>query len=133
MEGVVQLEEPGLPVRPVGAQIESVDLQVLPVAPHRLAGHAGDGPEDHLLLQHHAAELLHLHDLGVDGGHVGAALGPDHHQVRQPQGDDGLMDGGAAHLHLLGQRLVVENVVGLQFKIQNTGAQLLMRPFPCAV
>ena len=133
VEGVVEVEHPGLPVFGVGVALQlAVALEVEPVGGFLLGSQTAPDAVQDLFFQREAGELLHLHQLEVDGGHMGAALGLDVHHMRIVQQDQRFPHGGAADAQLLGQLPVVQLVAGLEVHRNDAAADGLIGDLPCA-
>ena len=114
VEGVVEVEHPRFPVFGGGVALQlAVALKVESVGGLLLGGQTAPDAVQDLLFQREAGELLHFHQLEVDGGHMGAALGLDDHHVGDVEHDERLPHGGAADAQLLRQLPVVQFVAGL--------------------
>ena len=76
VEGVVQIQHPGLAVLGLRVAFQhTVLLDQQPVGSLLLAGQAAPDPVQKLFFQREARKLLHLHQLQINGSHIGAALG----------------------------------------------------------
>ena len=132
VEGIVEVKHPGLPVFGVGVALQlAVALEVEPVGGFLLGSQTAPDAVQDLFFQREAGELLHLHQLEVDGGHMGAALGRDDHHVGNVQHDEGFPHGGAADAELLRQLMIVEFIAGFQFHCNDTAADGLVCSLSC--
>ncbi len=85
-----------------------------------------------LFFQREAGELLHLHQLEVDGRHIGTALGLDGDHVGDVEHDQRFPHGSPADAQLLGQFMVVQFITGFQFHGDDPAADGLIGRFPGA-
>ena len=132
VEGVVEVEHPGLPVFGVGVALQlAVALEVEPVGGFLLGSQTAPDAVQDLFFQREAGELLHLHQLEVDGGHMGAALGFDRDHVRDVEHDERFPHGGAADAQLLGQLTVVQLVAGFELHCNDPAPDGLVSHFAC--
>ena len=102
-------------VLPDGQLLQVQGVQQLPgglLVPLRQAA-------QHLALQHMADEDDLPDQAQVDGGHKGAALGIDIHQVLLTQQQQRLPDGGAADFQFLRQLHVRDGAAGFEFQIKD--------------
>ena len=115
VEGVVQIQHPGLAVLGLRVAFQhTVLLDQQPVGSLLLAGQAAPDPVQKLFFQREARKLLHLHQLQINGSHIGAALGLDGHHVGNVEHDQCLPHGGAADAQFLGQLVVVQFIPGFE-------------------
>ena len=132
VEGVVEVQHPGLPALGGGLVFQlAVQLNELAVGGLLLGGDVAADAVEHLFFQRVAGKLLHLHQLEVDGGHMGAALGLDGDHVGDVEHDEGFPHGGAADAQLLRQFPVVELVAGLEFHGDDPAADGLIGHLAC--
>ena len=129
------IQHPGLPVFGVGVALQlAVALEVEPIGGFLLGSQTAPDAVQNLFFQREAGELLHLHQLEVDGQATwSAALGLDDHHV----GDvESMMRasrmGGAADAQLLGRLPVVQLVAGLELHRDDAAADGLIGDLPCA-
>ena len=132
MEGVVEIQHPGLAVLGTGVALQhAVPLDEQPVGRLLLAGQAAADAVQDLLLQGIAGKLLHLHQLQVDGGNVCTALRLDGDHVGDVEHDERFPHGGAADAELLRQLMIVEFIAGFQFHCNDTAADGLVCSLSC--
>ena len=132
VERVVQIQHPDLPALGPGLPLQlAVALDIKAVGLLLFRGQGAADAVEHLFFQREAGKLLHLHQLEVDGGHMGAALGFDRDHVRDVEHDERFPHGGAADAQLLGQLPVVQLVAGFELHCNDPAPDGLVSHFAC--
>ena len=130
MECIIQLQHTGSAVRLAHIRFQhTVCLNVAAVFFLLPGCHTAAQPVQDLFFQCIAGKLLHLHQLQVDGCHMGAALRFDVHHAGQIEHQQSLPHGRAADAQLFGQLPVIQRITGLQLHRDDPAADRLVCRF----
>ena len=122
MECIIQLQHTGSAVRLAHIRFQhTVCLNVAAVFFLLPGCHMAAQPVQDLFFQCIAGKLLHLHQLQVDGCHMGAALGFDGDHMGDVE--------RAADAQLFGQLPVIQRITGLQLHRDDPAADRLVCRF----
>ena len=130
VECIIQLQHTGSAVRLAHIRFQhTVCLNVAAVFFLLPGCHTAAQPVQDLFFQCIAGKLLHLHQLQVDGCHMGAALRFDVHHAGQIEHQQSLPHGRAADAQLFGQLPVIQRITGLQLHRDDPAADRLVCRF----
>ena len=130
VEGVVQLQHPSRAAGLAKVCLQrAVIVDAAAIICDLLLGQPAAQPVEHLFFQRIARELFHLHQLQIDGCHMGAALGLDVHHAGYVQHEQRFPHGGAADAQFFRQLPVVQRVAGLELHGNDPAANGLVGRF----